>query len=416
MKQEAIDNLNLLCDSIAQTQIELDVKIKGLFHYVRGICASNEQEQSREKTGHAETSNENLEVQNNMKYKNVKIYQRGDNKLYYARIPLGESKYLSVTSKTQVGCYNKLKAYLDSPRKLQNKVKELPSVAGSEIKQTSSTALCDFYQKWLEIYKIPTCKKTTVQQLNNMWKNWIYKYPFAKKQLKDITTIELQEFLSTIPHDRLRKQLYYMLGDILGKAEILDLIRKNPTKAIIPPKYRSTERGALTKKEEIDFVKIAHTTDCWAIFALMLYEGLRTAEAKAIRHCDIKDDYIIVDKAIDAVGEFTTTKNYKSRRVPIFAQFKSLADELRSSSDEKLIVGARKHTANDIFLEIATEIKLPHTMYSLRHTFATRCAENEISPKQVQLWLGHSDVSMTLHYYTNINSEFEKKNIAKKGI
>ena len=53
------------------------------------------------------------------------------------------------------------------------------------------------------------------------------------------------------------------------------------------------------------------------------------------------------------------------------------------------------------------------SVHSLRHTFATRCAEAGIAPKIVQKWLGHSTINMTLDLYTHVNSDFEQSEVLK---
>lgn len=58
------------------------------------------------------------------------------------------------------------------------------------------------------------------------------------------------------------------------------------------------------------------------------------------------------------------------------------------------------------------------TIHSLRHTYATRCAENNVSRVVTQKWIGHSTVDMTESVYTHVNNDFEKDEIEKfnKGV
>ena len=48
-----------------------------------------------------------------------------------------------------------------------------------------------------------------------------------------------------------------------------------------------------------------------------------------------------------------------------------------------------------------------HT-HMLRGTFATRCAEAKIAPAVLKKILGHSDITVTMQYYVDVDSEFEK--------
>jgi len=53
--------------------------------------------------------------------------------------------------------------------------------------------------------------------------------------------------------------------------------------------------------------------------------------------------------------------------------------------------------------------------HGLRHSFATRCVENQCDYKTVSVLLGHADVSTTLNLYVHPNMEHKKKCIDKIG-
>ena len=48
-----------------------------------------------------------------------------------------------------------------------------------------------------------------------------------------------------------------------------------------------------------------------------------------------------------------------------------------------------------------------HT-HMLRGTFATRCAEAKIAPAVLKKILGHTDITVTMKYYVDVDVEFEK--------
>ena len=52
-------------------------------------------------------------------------------------------------------------------------------------------------------------------------------------------------------------------------------------------------------------------------------------------------------------------------------------------------------------------------VHMLRHTFATRCIENGVSPVVLQRILGHKDIQVTLNTYTSVFHEFKEKEIEK---
>ena len=121
----------------------------------------------------------------------------------------------------------------------------------------------------------------------------------------------------------------------------------------------------------------------------MLYEGLRTSEAKAITPSDIKAEHIVVDKSINDYGEFIPTKTSNKRIVPLFEKFKPYADKYRGTATTPCLGKVNKHTAVNEYREIQKTTNINKRMYSLRHTFATRCEEAGISIKQTALWIGH---------------------------
>ncbi len=66
----------------------------------------------------------------------------------------------------------------------------------------------------------------------------------------------------------------------------------------------------------------------------------------------------------------------------------------------------KKHTAS-----------LPHiSPHSLRHTFCSRMANIGMTPKALQYVIGHSNISMTLDYYTHISIDEIKEEMARFNV
>lgn len=51
--------------------------------------------------------------------------------------------------------------------------------------------------------------------------------------------------------------------------------------------------------------------------------------------------------------------------------------------------------------------------YDLRHSTASYLIKTGLSLKEIQIWLGHSDISITANIYTHVDSEM-KINTANK--
>lgn len=54
-----------------------------------------------------------------------------------------------------------------------------------------------------------------------------------------------------------------------------------------------------------------------------------------------------------------------------------------------------------------------YSQHMLRHTFATRCIENEVDYKTLSEILGHSDITITLNTYCDVIGKFKKKQFVK---
>lgn len=57
-----------------------------------------------------------------------------------------------------------------------------------------------------------------------------------------------------------------------------------------------------------------------------------------------------------------------------------------------------------------------HKLHDLRHTFATRCLENGVSMKCIQVWLGHTRLDTTAMIYSHLLPDFEKSESVKVKI
>ena len=51
------------------------------------------------------------------------------------------------------------------------------------------------------------------------------------------------------------------------------------------------------------------------------------------------------------------------------------------------------------------------SMHVLRHTFATRCIENGMRPKTLQMILGHSNIGVTMNLYVHVTEDEKTKEI-----
>lgn len=335
-----------------------------------------------------------------MKYKNKKIVKRTDGR-WFARYR-AEGKIKTVYGKTQIECYEKLKKAINT---LSKEINVSPKM------QTYS----EWVERWISIYKMKTDAPATLHKRNRLFELHI-KQSLGGKTISKITALELQEFLAKFDEKpRLKEHLYTFLSDSFNKATALDIIDKNPMRAVEIPKHKMKQKRALTREEEMKIIEAMKGNEHYEYFALMIYEGLRPGEVLALRPCDIKDDYIFIEFAKDELGNYKTPKNGKTRRVPIFETFRPVANVLRGTS-KKPIWNQKKGYGGHYLELLGKKLGISRlTPYIFRHTFCTRCVENGVGIEQVMEWAGHSSIEVTRKYYVHINDEFEQLNISKNN-
>lgn len=338
------------------------------------------------------------------KYKGTVIKKRSDGR-YYARYKLDNGVYKDIYGSTQDDCYKKLKTFVDSLAKQPQ--------SSSKIAKAKCITFKAFFDIWIKQEKEPNCREGTIRNFHGYHKHLTALDPMP---LDTITADILRKQLLNIKSAGTRDKCYKMLSMIFRTAMQYDVVSVNVMDKVSRFKApKDSPREPFTVEEEQVFWTIAKDSPCAVIFGLMLYEGLRTSEAKAICPNDIKDDIIIVDKSVDDLGKFCPTKTGTARHVPIFNQFKPLADKYRGTGTKPILGKVNKHTAVKEYREICKATGITKAMYSLRHTFATRCEELGISMKQTALWLGHSTTATTARHYIGITDDFERQNAAKKG-
>ena len=347
-----------------------------------------------------ETPPQNTEV--TMTYKGTTVRQRSGGR-WYARYKLENGTYKYIYGKTQRECYDKLREFANSrSNTLKAKKKKVKPVTFGE-----------FFDTWIKQEKEPNCRPGTIKNFHGNHKHLAKLDPVP---LKKITADEIRKLLLSLPTAEVRDKCYKMLSMIFRAAVQYDIVTVNVMDKVSRFKApKANPREPLTADEEKRFWEVAKDSPCAVIFALMLFEGLRTSEAKAVCPCDIKDEYIVVNKAIDDVGNFCPTKTGNYRNVPIFTQFKPFADKYRGKSKQPILGKVNKHTAVKEYSAICKATGITKAMYCLRHTFATRCEELGISMKQTALWLGHSSMETTARHYIGITEDFERQNAEKKS-
>ena len=133
--------------------------------------------------------NENLLIGDNMKYQNKTITKTRGSSTWYTRYRFNGKQY-HISGKTQQEVYNKLKLALKN------------ITIEEDIKNYT---LKYWIEKWKQLYK-SNLRENSINEIEY----FISKIPtnLTKKMLKNLTSIELAEFINSLNGDRQKQKIY----------------------------------------------------------------------------------------------------------------------------------------------------------------------------------------------------------------
>ena len=227
---------------------------------------------------------------------------------------------------------------------------------------------------------------------------------YGEKQLEEVTTEELREFLLKYLKDERKlsdRSINYYNSVIRFIYEVtLDkLINK---KQLPMRKKKKTVYKVLTKEELSTFFNVCDNFKFKTIFMLVYGSGLRIGEVANLRVEDIdsknmrifvragkgnKERYTILPKqSLEMLREYWRKYRQHKRRGRIFL----------SESGKAITVGVIR----DHFRKYRKKAKINEkaTVHTLRHNFATDLIERGATLIQVKELMGHSNIRSTMAY------------------
>ncbi len=296
------------------------------------------------------------------------------------------------------------------------------------LKELKKTELfCEYYAKWITVYKKGAIRKVTMDKYI-MTQKWLQRLA-PTVRLADLDRITYQQILNdyALGHERqTTMDFHHQLKGAILDAVDEGLIDRDPTrKAIIKGKTPSDKKIKYLNQFELHtlIAKLDLGPEVnWDWFILLVAKtGMRFSEALALtpKDFDFSRQSLSISKTWDYKGDggFLPTKNRSSvRKIQIdwqtVIQFSELIKNL--PEDEPIFVKKKVYnsTVNDILSRYCSEVGIPEiSVHGLRHTHASILLFAGVSIASVARRLGHASMTTTQKTYLHIIQELENRDV-----
>ena len=318
------------------------------------------------------------------KVKNIILRNDG---LYMGRKQIN-GKRVSVYARTYAECLKKLK----QTRQILKKI--------SQKHEDKDYMLYEWLAEWYETYKMRFVSLDTSNKINRVIRE--IKNYFKNQTLKSLKTLDIQKFLNTYPTSRKKEFITLYFNACLQKAEDLNMIDKNPFKAVVKEKRLNNIREGYSLEEQKTILKEIKGTELEPVILFYLVTGIRKDELKTF---NIETDINEKTKTIKIKSEKKRDSKNLFREIDVTEELIALVKNNKESF---------KLDTNYIYRElkkILDKNKIKSGLHRLRHTFATNHFYLGTPVKMVSAWLGHETVELTQNIYTHIDRSITKSDV-----
>ncbi len=233
--------------------------------------------------------------------------------------------------------------------------------------------------------------------------------------------------------DKTVSDIKMLVMQVLYYAKAEHMISEVPECPIISTKQPAISVLTKQEQEQLERTILANVTSFGLGIMTSLYGGLRIGEVCGLKWGDFDffNHTISVKRTIsritDVDGEsgartklvIGPPKTETSRRtIPIPEPVFAFLEQYRKKDGCYVATGTTKFMEPRVCLQrfksLQRKAKIPdHTFHCLRHTYATRCIENDIDYKTLSELMGHSDVKITMQRYVHPSMDSKKSQINK---
>lgn len=307
---------------------------------------------------------------------------------------------------------------------------ELQSTASLTIKDVS---FLDFLKDWLNDRMSSELRPNTFTQYRKVVENNICKYkPFIGIKLKKLTPALVQSYINDRVNGGLSpnsiRKYYCIIHKCLDYAVKLDMIPYNPADRVeLPKKQKFQGAKALAPDQLLVLLDIFQNDSIEPVVRLAVTYGMRRSEICGLLWdaVDFEAGTIYVcHTAVKNQGEILfadRTKTAASRRhLPLTASMRDYLLGLKAEQQKDRELFGRAYVESGCvcvkadgspidpdfvthhFRRVVQAHGLACRFHDLRHSAVNTLRKGGCDVKDIQAWLGHSDVSTTLNVYGHL--------------
>jgi integrase len=306
--------------------------------------------------------------------------------------------------------------------------------------ETGKLTVAEYMNKWLTDSARNRLRPKTYEDYSGLTLRHIVP-ALGHIKLKNLTPLHVQQFYGAKLESGLSKRtveyLHAVLHSALKQAVRWELVHRNVTEAVDPPRPERKERPTFNLDQARLFLEAAQDDGWGALYMLVIQTGMRRGELFGLRWDDVDLDngWLHVRQALAHDGKsFSLPKTAKGRRrIRLTAEaVEALRKHRIAQHQERLQLGSdwRDHGLvfcssvgtpmnPDNFIKrqykpLLRRAELPYIRFhDLRHTFASLMMPHVKNPQIVQQMLGHSRISTTLDVYSHLSPDMQEEAVGR---
>ena len=285
--------------------------------------------------------------------------------------------------------------YGRSVKEFETKLLEKIKALCNANKRKSAVTFSEFFYENYLPYKKETLKDSSISGIESDFK-FLVDNGFDRP-INRFTTEYIEKFLYSIPTTRKRQKVRGVINNILKYAKRIGKIKTNPCDNVEKVKHTSKNGQALSfamQEKFFDNVFSSKLTLDKKLYLVYVYlTGSRRKEALDVT----ASDFDLNTNTLHIPG---TKTDGSDRIVPLIPRVKKLFNCMAEFRDIKSGTFFNL-TMSQIDHLMRLGIKGYH-LHDLRHTYGTLAVcVKKYDPKTVSMFMGHTDISMTLKTYTH---------------